>query len=189
MVVQRTRHPTTVRPSRLGPFALAITVLVVAVLVITLAANYWTHMHTQKVTPTPTTASSNTKGEKTSTSNQPTNGTTTQPNDGKETNSTPGTLLVPTGNFVSTHHLRSSDSLTSTCTTTPGATCQVTFTKDGVVKSLPALTTDAGGSAYWNNWQPNDYGLGVGTWTIQAIAKLGTQSATASDALSLEVQP
>jgi len=100
-------------------------------------------------------------------------------------------LIVPTGNFVSNHHPNLSGSpapnlMASDCTTTPGATCQISFTQNGVTKYLPAETTDAGGSAYWN-WKLQDIGLTVGSWKIEAIARLGNQTKTATDALLLEV--
>lgn len=141
----------------------------------------------QQVSESRSTGSSATKGESS-------NGTTSE----QSNNQTPGSskdngsgsnqeLLSPTGNFVSTHKPRSSDQLSSTCATTSGATCQITFTKDGVTKSLPVETTDAGGAAYWGPWKPQDYGLTPGSWTVTATAKLGTQTKTSTDALPLEV--
>jgi len=97
------------------------------------------------------------------------------------------TLLVPTGDFVSAHHISQSSALTSVCNTTPGATCTIVFTKDGDSKSLTAQTTDSNGSTYWNNWTPQGKGLAPGTWQIQAIATLNGQSKTASDAMNLVV--
>ena len=153
---------------------------------------FW-NRHKPVSSPTSKTSDTSTKGESSDNTSgqsgdQNSNGSTK--NDGT---SASGPLLIPSGTFVSSHHISLSNNpsgsgyVTSTCTTTPGATCQITFTKDGVVKSLPAETTDAGGSAYWNNWQPGDYGLSSGSWTITAVAKSGDQTKTATDALTLEV--
>ena len=116
-----------------------------------------------------------------------------EPGDQKSDNggSSTLTLLDPTGNFVSNHHPGENGSPTtetSVCTTTPGASCKVSFTKDDVTKSLDAQTTDRGGSAYWSNWKPADLGLTSGSWQVQAIATLNGQTKTADDATALVVQ-
>lgn len=153
---------------------------------------FWSR-HKPVSAPTSKASDNSTKGESPSSSNGQSG---SQNNNGSAKNDgTPvsGPLLVPSGTFVSNHHVNLSNNpagsgyITSTCTTTPGATCQITFTKDGVTKSLPAETTDAGGSAYWNNWQPGDYGLTTGSWTVTAVAKSGDQTKTATDALTLEI--
>lgn len=104
-------------------------------------------------------------------------------------------LLAPEGNFVSNHYPNLSGSpapnkMQSSCTTTPGATCQITFTStaDGTVRSLPAQTTDPSGTAMWN-WNLQDISLTQGTWKVQAVATLDGQTKTADDALNLEVKP
>jgi hypothetical protein len=138
-----------------------------------------------------------TKGEvtKTTSSNTPvTNGTK-----GSNTTNPPGSttvvqqadLTAPTGVFVSDHHPNLSGSpapntMTSDCTTTPKATCQISFTMNGVTKSLPAQTTDAQGATYWN-WTLQKIGLSSGTWTIQATATLNGSSQSATDARDLVV--
>ena len=101
------------------------------------------------------------------------------------------TLLVPSGNFVSNHRPNLSgvpapNTMESVCNTTPGARCKISFTKDGVTKSLPEQTTDSGGATYWS-WKLQDVGLTEGSWKIQAIATLNGQSKDASDALDLVV--
>lgn len=97
-------------------------------------------------------------------------------------------LLKPDGTFISAHHVKLSDSpkLQSNCTTTPGATCTITFTKNGTVKQLQVKTTDAGGSTFWE-WDLKSIGIGAGSWKVQAVAKLGSQTETADDAMTLEV--
>lgn len=114
------------------------------------------------------------------------------PKDTKGQSDTPITpeanLIAPTGNFVSTHRisLDSNPQIGSTCETTPKATCQITFAKDGKTIELNKQTTDDGGATYWV-WKPKDIGLDIGTWKVQAKAQLGSQSLEASDALTLEI--
>lgn len=100
-------------------------------------------------------------------------------------------LYVPSGNFVSNHHPNLSGSpapntIASVCNTTPGASCKIVFSKDGVTKELPSQVTDANGSAYWT-WKLQDIGLTAGSWKIQAIASLNGQTKDASDALDMVV--
>lgn len=149
------------------------------------------------------TASPNTKGEtsapnsSTPTPSTPSSGTSNAPQPGDDKNNinstdTHVTLLVPSGNFVSNHHPNLSGSpapnqLESSCNTTPGATCQIIFTKGSVTKTLPSQTTDRGGAAFWT-WTLQNIGLAEGTWQVQAKATLGNQTQTATDALTLEVK-
>ena len=127
----------------------------------------------------------------------PTGGITTTPSsDNNKSVSNSGstaTLLAPIGNFVSNHHPSLSDasgsnSMSSVCTTTPGASCTITFTKGGLTKSLTSEVTDSNGSAYWN-WNLQVVGLTVGTWQVQAVATLSGQTKTATDANSLVISP
>lgn len=138
-----------------------------------------------------------TKGEvatNKSTSSTTANGSSiSQPGDDKSDTGggTSSTLIAPSGNFVSNHHPNLSGSpapnvISSVCTTTPGASCRIIFTKDTVVKSLPAQTTDRGGSTYWS-WKLQDVGLSAGTWKVEATSSLAGQSQSTADALNLEV--
>jgi hypothetical protein len=150
------------------------------------------------------TANQNTKGEGPASNGQSNSnqnqsddtntGDGTWSSDNKTPNDeTPSTKLeAPTGNFVSNHHPNldgdpAPNKMQSSCVTNPGATCQITFTKDGVTKSLPAKKTDAGGGVYWD-WKLQDIGLTTGSWKIQAKAQLGTQTETADDSILLEVK-
>lgn len=150
--------------------------------------------------PRPVTASSDTKGEPQDAATTPvsdtpppgkddgSSNTGTVPGDNKASGSGSGTivnLLEPTGDFVSSHKVNKSSGMTSTCSTTPGATCVITFTKGSETKSLPAQTTDRGGSAYWD-WNAQQY-LTAGTWRVTATATLSGQTKTAADATNLEV--
>lgn len=150
------------------------------------------------------TSSSYTKGETRNTNNgatQPStqstptsNSNTPQPGDQKSDTGgsfSNGSLVIPTGDFVSNHHPGENGSPlaeVSVCNTTPGATCQIVFVKDGVTKALPVQTTDRGGSTYWNNWTPSNVGLTSGVWSVTAVAKLSGQTKTAPDSLGMVVQ-
>lgn len=76
--------------------------------------------------------------------------------------------------------------MTSVCTTTPGASCKVVFTKGSITKLLNSQITDRGGSTYWN-WNINDLGLDAGTWHITATATLNGYTKSTNDALDLVV--
>lgn len=100
-------------------------------------------------------------------------------------------LVTPFGDFVSNHHPNLSgspapNSLSSVCNSTPGASCQITFSKDGVSKSLPAQTADSNGSVFWD-WKLQDIGLTAGSWKIQAIASLNGRTKIASDTMDLVI--
>ena len=114
---------------------------------------------------------------------------------GSSTTLATGSVLPgpPTGTFVSNHRPSLSGTTTpskeqSACTTVPGATCYIKFTKDGVVKTLPVQTADNNGSVIWN-WDVAQAGFDTGSWQITAIASLNGQSKSATDSLALEVKP
>jgi cytoskeletal protein RodZ len=140
------------------------------------------------------TAGQNTKGV--STQNNNSSGTQSSSSPNSKNGSTEGaTLVTPTGDFVSNHRPNLSGSpspntIESVCNATPGATCQITFvnTSTGDSKSLPAKQTDANGAAYWA-WKLQDVGVTQGSWHIRAVAKMGNQTKTATDAEDMQVEP
>lgn len=147
------------------------------------------------------TINSDTKGEgstsdpKDNNSGQSDNNGNTAPNPNSEDDKTPNdtntsaTLIEPSGQFVNTHIMSadgSDASGSSNCVTTPGAKCEIIFTKGSETKSLGIQTTDRGGATYWS-WSPKSVGLSPGKWKIQAKATLGSQVKTASDATNLEI--
>lgn len=116
---------------------------------------------------------------------------------GGETSSpsqTPGiTPAAPTGTFVSNHKPNLSGSplpneMSSTCTTTPGVMCTISFTKDGSTLSLPAKLTGTDGSIGWN-WTLQEIGLTAGNWQVKATATNGSLSSHTDDVVILEVRP
>jgi hypothetical protein len=150
------------------------------------------------------TASSYTKGQPKETSSSSgssatTSGSSSQSSQtGGTTSSTSPTTtpspgpLAPSGDLVSDHEPNLSGSpdpntMTSVCTSSPGASCRITFTMNGVTKSLPAQTIDSGGSTYWINWKLQTVGLSVGSWQVKATASLNGQSASTTDAKALVV--
>jgi hypothetical protein len=98
---------------------------------------------------------------------------------------------APTGQFVSNHRPGQNGtdtSMQSICTTTPGATCDITFTsQDGVVKNLGSKKTDNNGAAIWD-WDINGANLASGTWTVTATASLNVITSSTTDDIKLEVQ-
>ncbi|HSW74481.1 MAG TPA: hypothetical protein VLG16_01280 [Candidatus Saccharimonadales bacterium] len=140
------------------------------------------------------TETQNTSGQSGSTGSGSQPGDQKSDSGGSGTPSSNVTLATPTGDFVSNHHPNLSgqpapNTMSSTCTTTSGASCKITFTNTstGEVQSLPSETTDRGGSAYWV-WKLQDIQLTQGTWQVKAIATLSGQTQTATDAMNLEVQ-
>lgn len=170
---------------------------------------FWFHARPETTATTKTTAGPITKGDKAPA------GAVTKPETIAPNNSAPGNqnppasddknnnpsadqtdkfLLAPNGPFVSNHKPNLSgqplpNTENSACSTTSGATCQIIFTKGDITKKLPAQMTDAGGSTYWNGWTLQSVGLTEGSWKITAVAKLGSQTKTASDAMTLDVAP
>lgn len=146
------------------------------------------------------TANQYTKGESDhQTNNQGSTPPTTDNNPSTGSTKTDGTnsgataLIAPTGDFVSNHHPNLSgqpapNEITSVCTTTPGAMCQIVFTNGTTTKQLPSEKADAGGTAYWD-WKLQDIGLTTGTWKIKVLASLNGQTKTSYDATDLEVSP
>jgi len=179
---------------------IALALVIFAILEITNTTHFILHRNTglETVPNTPhRTANQNTKGEPANSSSTPLpNSTSNTPaqQDDKEKSGQPqadAELLVPTGNFVSNHHPNLSghpapNQIQSVCVTTPGATCTIVFTKNGVSKQLPDQVTDRGGAAYWT-WKLQDIDLTTGTWQVTAKATLGSRTETASDATALEV--
>lgn len=183
------RKPSTLRKQVLFIVTfLCVLIGVVAILDVTNVTHFF-HKDTKKYIDTPTTGGSSANEQK----GEPSTGNNSgsQPTDNKgSSNDGSVFLLTPAGDFVSNHNPGSNGSPlseSSVCTTTPGATCQITFTKDGVTKLLPAQVTDQGGSSYWNNWTLQQYGLTPGSWQIKAVATLNGQTKTATDAINLTV--
>jgi hypothetical protein len=168
--------------------------LFLGVLIVALEFSNTTHFFKAGDTISISSANAETKGEPQANSSKATPDSSSLSTEDPKAVSAAGSPttppLVPSGSFVSNHKasLSSGQAQSSTCTTTPGATCQITFTKDGVTKVLQLQTTDRGGTAYWS-WAPQSINLTTGSWKIEAIARLNGQVRTASDALNLEVSP
>ena len=123
------------------------------------------------------------------TSSKDTTGTSVvQPNDSLAASE----IVTPLGTFVSNHEPNLSGSpapnlIVSTCRTSPGVSCTITFTQNGITKSLPMKITDSNGNADWT-WKLQDIGLTAGDWKIAAVAKSGNATKTADDVMVLKVR-
>jgi cytoskeletal protein RodZ len=191
------------KPSKQPRIRKWVIVVIAAALILIIIGATWALRHHSKGTITDkptstTTAGQNTKGEPAAGSSNNTGSGNTSSSGGDKNSSgsstsppATATLTAPQGNFVSNHHPNLDGSPApnteqSVCNTTPGASCQISFTKDGVTKTLPAQTTDSGGAAYWR-WKLQDIGLTEGTWKVSAKATLGSQTQTADDVIPFEV--
>lgn len=153
-----------------------------------------THYHHGQLTKsgvikTTDTESSNSTASGTGSANQ-TSTTGIKATGGKDVDSPPAgsELLVPSGNFVSSHSISlETANEESVCLTSPGASCSITFTKNGITKTLPAQTTDNTGATVWH-WNAKDSGLTEGNWHIAATATLGDQKKTVNDLQDLTVR-
>lgn len=171
--------------------------LCAAAVVIVLELTNTTHFFHAKKVVAPHTADSNTKGETTTGSSQSSPQSSTSSGNGDTATNNKGQSDITvqpaqsiedvTGNFVSDHHPASTGTtIQSVCQTTPGINCQISFTKDGITKTLAVQKTDDGGAAYWT-WTPKSVGLTAGSWKVTATATSGSQSKSADDAIALEI--
>lgn len=103
------------------------------------------------------------------------------------------TPQTPVGTFVSNHHPNldgqpAPNTIDSTCTTTAGVMCTISFTSGTTVLSLPAQQADQDGNVSWT-WKLEDIDLSEGSWSITATATNGDKSTFATDPMKLEVGP
>lgn len=173
-----------------------IVILVAVVAIGTAVAGLWIHNRhvnntkAHSVNTTQSTPNAPIKGP-TSSGTAPTTGTST-PNSTSDNQQGDGPIAPAGSTFVSDHNRQLSNSKLSSeqsvCNTSPGASCVIEFSQNGVTKSLPAKTTDSYGTAYWS-WTLQEIGLTPGSWQITAKATLNGQTKTAQDATNLNVQP
>ena len=95
---------------------------------------------------------------------------------------------TPYGSFVSSHSAQLNSPELSTCLSSVGAKCKISFSKDSLTKTLDEKTTDSDGAAYWS-WRPQDLGLTAGSWKITAEASLNGKTASTADSRNLEIEP
>lgn len=189
------------RPQKQKPTIIIVSVAVAVVVLTAAGLLYWHHTaRTAKRVPINTgTAISdpNVPHKATNSGTSPSTGTSGSKD---EDSDTPGTdsntaaPAAPTGQFISNHHPNLSgnpapNTETSTCTTSPGASCTITFTNGGTVKSLPVQKTNANGTTVWTDWSLQDIGLTQGTWHTRAVATNGSRQASATDVMDLVVNP
>jgi flagellar basal body-associated protein FliL len=198
---------TKKKKSHKGLISSVLTLVVIAVAVVGLVIF---HHHSKSSSDT-TTAMQTSQQKKASSAKEAESPAVTVPNTtptptsnvpGGSTGSTDTNTLqltAPTGTFVSNHGSASDEPViassgeASNCTTTPGATCDITFTMSSMTKDLGVKTTPSStgnlpaGTASWS-WTPASIGLTSGTWTITATATLNGQTKTSTDQTNLTVQ-
>lgn len=176
--------------------------LIVAVIVLLLVGGGIAYQHhrseknktTTPVTPRPITDKTKNSAPQSSTkpsdnSTNAKNGASTTPANTQGTPMSSLPVTKPSGSFVSNHKPGQNNSPldeASVCNTTANINCQITFTKDGVTKSLPVKITDSAGAAYWS-WTPQSIGLTTGNWTVTAVATNTQQTESTADTLALQV--
>ena len=174
---------------------LVLLVVLVLMVIVVLELTNTIHLF-HRATPSVTAGSSyNSKGEPKSAASKGASGNKSQENNPSNSKSigTTISLAEPSGAFVSNHHPNLSGSpapntMSSVCNTTPNASCQIHFSINNTVKSLPAKTADVNGAVFWD-WAIQDIGLYQGEWKVTAVTTLGEQTKTASDAVDLVVAP
>lgn len=189
------------QPKNINKIVIPLTVLVILVLsfITMYFSGFFNSHHDSRMSTknTPTIESESVNNQKGETHKQPSshnNKSTAPDNSTKDNGTIKGPLVVPSGDFVSNHHPNlggspAPNSLSSVCTSTPGASCTISFTQGKITKSLPTQTTDQGGSTYWNNWTLQGIGLTTGSWKITATSSLGNKTLSSVDPMGLEVQP
>lgn len=197
-----TQRPKTKEGAPLRPLALvlfAVATVIVAIIVLELTDT--THIfHAAPVAKTGTIKAAKPKLDTNKdkdgapTSNAPTPAPTDTGNSEKDPG---GTLPAPSGaapntphgSFVSNHtpNLDGDPSPSreqSVCTTTPGATCVIQFTKGDLTRTLETQTTSSDGDALWT-WDVKQAGFTEGTWQILVTATLNGKTATAQDSFKV----
>jgi hypothetical protein len=136
--------------------------------------------HTTSPTANPAVPTTN-PSPKDPSSDSPSNGTTTP-------SSAP--LNEPVGTFVSNHMPGQNGSPTqetSTCTSTPSASCTIKFTMGEYERTLAAKTVGPSGTVSWS-WDIADYSFPAGKWQVTASATLNGQTKTTADPQPLEIK-
>jgi len=157
-------------------------------LVIGLCAGYFVWRNSHKVTTLPSTSAQEDKASAEKGVSQKNSNSVQTSRGDKQSNVTPSSsnILMPQGNFVSSHNVSLGSTVESVCVTTKGAVCEINYTQNGTTKSLGKKTVDNNGSVTWL-WTPESINLTVGSWEISATSSLNGLQSTAKDPLSLEV--
>jgi cytoskeletal protein RodZ len=173
-----------------------IVILIIIVVLLVLQATGTTHFFRKTVPaviPVTKVQSTRKGSKKTSTSTaQPATSDTTQSTKSTAPSSTTqsAALVAPYGTFVSNHTPGQNGSPTeetSTCGTTPGASCYIKFTNtsNGTTTVLPTQTVTSSGSTSWT-WNCDI--LTTGSWQVVAVATLDGKTLTTQDPRTMEVQ-
>lgn len=194
-IMQSLRHTTTASNRKRRVFVVVVCVLAIILLA---AATYYYLKQKDESYRAKQYGSSQTNPSKNTpvASGNDNRGSTSNSKGASNTPTTPAdssvTPTTPTGTFVSNHHPNLSGQPapnleSSTCTTTPGVTCQIKFTNGDIVKVLEPQTTNADGNTSWT-WRLGDVGLTVGDWKVTAVATNGTKVTMADDSMPLSIK-
>jgi hypothetical protein len=179
----KTKKNSIKRMHRLFYGFIGILILVGIMMAITESTGI-THLFSKKITKQPiftVSGSAETKAvpkTNTQTTIQVTNTTTKNPDVPASSNNTETILMAPSGTFSNVYqNVGLDDLMSSTCNTSPGATCQIFFTNGSTTRSLPKKLADQSGAVYWS-WKPSDSNVNLynGSWHINATVILGVQS-------------
>jgi hypothetical protein len=166
--------------------AIGVTILLATGLIV--ATNHSHKTATLTSTPRSTNATNHVTTPATPSSSTTANTVTSNPS------STSSPPQSPSGDFVSSYRVSANGQEQSTCNTTAGASCVITFTMGTTSESLPATqtTTSAknpqGAYAAWT-WEPSTIGLTPGNWNVAATASLNGESTTTKSSVQLVVTP
>ena len=169
-----------------------ITLGIVALLAAVAAVMYYSRPYHKKIAtiPSSTSVGSPVNAPPSSQNSNGNNSSQSSGSNASASEPSQATLITPWGNFVSNHHPGeggSPSSETSTCNTTPGATCYIRFTNGTKTRNLGSKIANANGAVIWN-WDVNAAGFSSGSWQVTAIATLNGQTKSANDSLALLVQ-
>lgn len=173
--------------------ALVLLFLTIALLEIMKVTHFFNKSDSKPASTVPNLQTGSSKLPGASSADSPSTQSGPETNTENQGNTSSAELASPSGSFVSNHKPNLSgrpapNQEESVCITTPGAQCEIIFTKDGVTKTLPTKTVGANGSASWE-WTLQEIGLTEGNWQVAARATSGSQVKTTTDSLLLEVRP
>lgn len=157
------------------------------IFILVIAGSFYVMLRDDNTKPTTGTIKVNASTKKTA--NKKTEGSSNKPAENSLSSTTKGELSAPYGSLISNHRPGQNGSnlaVISQCITTPGASCRIEFSKDGVTRKLPDQKVDSSGEAFWD-WRVNEAGLSKGEWQVSAIATKDGETKTTTDKILLEI--
>lgn len=177
------------------PIWISIIVIIVGITAVISIYHYTHRPPVIKPTPVNTSTGNTSKSGATTTTPVQTQSNSSNKSSDNQGSSPQATLVAPSGSFVSNHKPNLSGSPApnteeSTCEVPQSVSCDITFTNSSTGKtlSLGSQTAGSNGLVAWH-WSLQGVGLTQGSWTVKAIATLGSQTKTTTDPIALDVQP